>query len=90
MRPDDPLKTSLSAPSSDGIAGFVDVWETLHPGIAHPPSFCIADQKHGSPHCCDFVFVCDGLVPRLRKVAYQTETRASDHQPVIVEFLELG
>jgi len=86
MRPDDPLTRSLSAPLPDGVAGLVDVWETLHPGVAHPPSFCIADRKYGPPHCCDFVFISDGLVRRLRKVAYRTEARASDHQPVIVEF----
>ena len=78
------MKRSLSAPLPDGVAGLVDAWEALHPGVAHPPSFCIADQKYGPPHCCDFVLVSNGLVPRLRKVEYQTETRASDHQPAFI------
>ena len=84
MRPDDPVKLSLSQPTGD-VEGLLDAWDVLHPGTPHPPSFCIADQKYGSPHCCDFVLVSNGLVPRLRKVVYQTETRASDHQPVLVE-----
>lgn len=84
MRPDDPVKLSLSQPTGD-VEGLLDAWGVLHPGTQHPPSFCIADQKYGSPHCCDFVLVSNGLVPRLRKVVYQTETRASDHQPVLVE-----
>ena len=84
MRPDDPVKLSLSQRVGD-VGGLLDAWSILHPGTPHPPSFCIADRKYGSPHCCDFVFVSDGLAQRLRKVAYQTETRASDHQPVIVE-----
>ena len=84
MRPDDPVKLSLSQPTGD-VEGLLDAWGVLHPGTPHPPSFCIADQKYGSPHCCDFVLVSNGLVPRLRKVVYQTETRASDHQPVLVE-----
>lgn len=84
MRPDDPVKLSLSRPTGD-VGGLLDAWDVLHPGTPNPPSFCIADQKYGSPHCCDFVLVSNGLVPRLRKVVYQTETRASDHQPVLVE-----
>jgi endonuclease/exonuclease/phosphatase family metal-dependent hydrolase len=84
MRPDDPVKRSLSAPLPDGSAGLLDAWEALHPGIAHPPSFCIADQKYGPPHCCDFIFVSNDLAPRLRRVEYETATRASDHQPALI------
>ena len=44
------------------------------------------EQTHGDgPYCCDFVFVTGDLVPRLRSVRYDVDTRASDHQPVIVE-----
>ncbi|HET7156658.1 MAG TPA: hypothetical protein VFI87_14945, partial [Hyphomicrobiaceae bacterium] len=68
------------------VEGLMDAWGVLHPGTPHPPSFCIADQKYGLPHCCDFVLASSGLVPRLRTIVYQTETRASDHQPVLVEF----
>ena len=35
-------------------------WETLHRDAPHPPSFCLFDQTHGGPHCCDFVFVTAG------------------------------
>ena len=84
MHPDDPVKLSLSQPTGD-VEGLVDAWSVLHPDTPHPPSFCIADQRYGPPHCCDFVLVNGGLASRLRKVAYQTETRVSDHQPLIVE-----
>jgi endonuclease/exonuclease/phosphatase family metal-dependent hydrolase len=84
MRPDDPVKRSLSTPLPDGSAGLLDAWEALHPGIAHPPSFCIADQKYGPPHCCDFIFVSNDLAPRLQRVEYETATRASDHQPALI------
>jgi endonuclease/exonuclease/phosphatase family metal-dependent hydrolase len=86
MQPDDPVKRSLSEPAGE-VQGLVDAWEGLHPGVPHPPSFCIADQKYGAPHCCDFVLVSRDLVSRLSRIAYETETRASDHQPVLVEFL---
>lgn len=84
MRPHDPVKRSLSAALPDGSAGLVDAWEALHPGIAHPPSFCIADQKYGPPHCCDFIFVSNDLAPRLGRMEYDTRTRASDHQPAFM------
>lgn len=87
MPPDDPVKRSLSAPLPGDLAGLVDAWETLHPGEPHPSSFCIADQKYGAPHCCDYIFVSSDLVPRLRSITYDTATRASDHQPSFV-FLE--
>jgi endonuclease/exonuclease/phosphatase family metal-dependent hydrolase len=84
MRPDDPVKRGLCAPLPDGSAGLVDAWEALHPGSAHPPSFCIADQKYGPPHCCDFILVSTDLAPRLRRMEYETATRASDHQPALI------
>lgn len=86
MRPDDPVRRSLSQPVGE-VQGFADAWESLHPGVPHPPSFCIADQKYGAPHCCDFVLVSRDLVSRLTHMGYETETRASDHQPVLVEIL---
>jgi endonuclease/exonuclease/phosphatase family metal-dependent hydrolase len=84
MPPDDPVKRSLSEPMGD-VQGLIDVWENLHPGVPHPPSFCIADQKYGPPHCCDFVLVSPDLAPGVRRIAYETETRASDHQPVLLD-----
>lgn len=85
MKPDDATKASLSLPDAEGHAGFADAWLSLHPDTPHPPSFCIADQTYGTPHCCDYVWLSADLVPRLRDVVYQTQTRASDHQPVLVE-----
>jgi endonuclease/exonuclease/phosphatase family metal-dependent hydrolase len=37
------------------------------------------------PYCCDYVYVTEDLVPRLRSIAVDADNRASDHQPVIVE-----
>jgi endonuclease/exonuclease/phosphatase family metal-dependent hydrolase len=67
--------------------GFVDAWETLHPSEPHPPTFRLHERKPGeSPYCCDFVFVTPDLVPRLASIRIDADNRASDHQPVIVEF----
>lgn len=64
-----------------------DAWSELH-DAPHPPSFCIAEQIYGSPHCCDFIFVSEPLRSRLRSISYDVETRLSDHQPVLLELCE--
>lgn len=69
-----------------GIPGFVDAWRVLHPGEPHPPTFRAHEREAGeSPYCCDYVFVTEDLVPRLRAIRVDGANRASDHQPVIVE-----
>jgi len=85
MRPEDPVRQHLTAPLASGGAGLTDAWIALRPGIAHPASFCISDQTYGPPHCCDFLLASEGLLPRLQHIHYDTDTRASDHQPVLLE-----
>jgi endonuclease/exonuclease/phosphatase family metal-dependent hydrolase len=84
MRPEDPAKARVEAPLN-GAPAFRDAWQVLHPDEPYPPSFCIADRTYGPPHCCDFIFVTEDLAPRVARIAYETETRASDHQPVLIE-----
>lgn len=78
LKPEDPLHRKML----DG--GFVDAWQALNPGKPHPHSFRLF-EKEETPYCCDFVFVTPDLVPRLRSIRIDAETKASDHQPVIVE-----
>jgi endonuclease/exonuclease/phosphatase family metal-dependent hydrolase len=79
---DDPLHAELRA------GGLFDAWQALHPGKPHPPTFRLHQRKEGvAPFCCDFVFVTADLVPRLRSIRIDAESRASDHQPVSVELL---
>jgi endonuclease/exonuclease/phosphatase family metal-dependent hydrolase len=84
MRPDDKTKQRISQPIP-GAPALLDAWEVLHPGKKHPDSFCIYEQTFSGPHCCDFVFVTEDLAPRLRRVHYDTKTKVSDHQPVLIE-----
>ncbi|MEK6244449.1 MAG: endonuclease/exonuclease/phosphatase family protein [Pseudomonadota bacterium] len=80
MRPDDPLIARL-------MESYSDAWRIAHPGVPHPPSFFLHDREQGiAPYCCDFVFVTGDLAPRIASVRVDSETQASDHQPVIVEF----
>jgi endonuclease/exonuclease/phosphatase family metal-dependent hydrolase len=77
MPPEDPL-----------LGGFlVDAWRSLNPGKPHPHTFRVHERDKGeSPYCCDYVFVTGNLAPRLSSIRVDGENRASDHQPVIVDF----
>jgi len=85
MRASDPTKLRLSDPFETGAPALVDAWEAVNGSSDHPPSFCLYDQKSGSPHCCDFMFVTEDLAPRIRRIVYDQYSQASDHQPVLLE-----
>ncbi|MBV9191925.1 MAG: endonuclease/exonuclease/phosphatase family protein [Betaproteobacteria bacterium] len=86
MPPEDPLRTRFLEAFVDGTPKFMDAWQVLHPGEAHPHTFRVHERKDGqSPYCCDYVFVTENLVPRLRSIAVDADNQASDHQPVIIE-----
>jgi len=66
--------------------GFRDAWPLAHGSTPHAPTFRVFDRTYGpDPMACDFVFVSAGLAPRVRRVEVDLQTRASDHQPVVVE-----
>jgi endonuclease/exonuclease/phosphatase family metal-dependent hydrolase len=85
MKPEDPLKLRISDAFANGQPRLLDGWSLLHAGVPHPHSACIVDQSFASAHCCDYVFVTEDLAPRLRGIAYDTDTRVSDHQPILIE-----
>lgn len=63
-----------------------DAWRIMHGDAPHPPTFRLFDRTYGpDPVACDFVFLSDGLAPRLKSIAVDTATRVSDHQPVAIE-----
>jgi endonuclease/exonuclease/phosphatase family metal-dependent hydrolase len=78
LKPEDPLHRKMLE------GGFADAWQALNPGKPHPHSFKLYD-KNETPYCCDYVFVTPDLVPRLRSIRIDAESKASDHQPVILE-----
>ncbi len=85
MKPDDPVKALLAEPL--GVTGghMVDAWIAANGTKPHPISACVVDQTSEPPHCCDFVYLSEDLVPRLAAISYDGETRASDHQPAMLE-----
>jgi endonuclease/exonuclease/phosphatase family metal-dependent hydrolase len=64
--------------------GFVDAWQALNPGKPRQETFHLFDGE--TPYCCDYIFVTPDLAPRLKSIRIDTQTQASDHQPVLVEF----
>ena len=63
-----------------------DAWRVLNGNAPHAPTFRLFDRRYGpEPIACDFVFLSEGLAPRLRRIEVDPVTQASDHQPVFVE-----
>jgi len=78
-----PARGQLLAPFADGTPSFVDSWEVLHPGRAHPPTAGIHKVDWlDRPSCYDFVFLTGDLAPHLAEHHVNAATAASDHQPV--------
>lgn len=87
LEPTDPLHARMLAPFDADTPPLVDAWETLHPGVPHPSTFCIYMKMEpgGSELHCDFYFASADLVPRMKSIRVDQQTQASDHQPVILE-----
>jgi len=72
----------------EGAPLLVDAWTARHPASERVPTAGL----HGypwpqQPGCYDYFFVTEDLVPRVAAIEVQTETAASDHQPVIMELI---
>ena len=62
----------------------IDAWRTHHKGNSHTPTCGIFDLKQWKkgPHCRDYFFISQSLVRKINLVSVNTETDASDHQPI--------
>jgi endonuclease/exonuclease/phosphatase family metal-dependent hydrolase len=83
--PDSPDYRELLAPQPGALA-LVDAWRAIHPTGKHAPTAGL----HGfgwpeKPDTYDYFFVTEDLVPRLAGVEVQSETAASDHQPIVLD-----
>ena len=83
---DHPAYGEIQHPLASGAPRYRDAWPLVNGNHPHTPTFCVHDHEYSkTPYCCDFVFVSDDLAARVRRIAVDSETRASDHQPVFVE-----
>jgi endonuclease/exonuclease/phosphatase family metal-dependent hydrolase len=63
-----------------------DAWRLVQGDRAQPPTFHVHDSTYSPvPVACDFILVSAGLAPRVRRISVDSDTRVSDHQPVLVE-----
>lgn len=86
---DSPPYCAMLAPFGGAAPDLVDAWRAHHGALPHAPTCGIFDREQWQqgPHARDFWFVSAELAPRIKAVVVDTETDASDHQPV---WLELG
>ena len=64
-----------------------DAWPLVHGSATHAPTFGLVDHTYEpAPVAFDFVFVSDTLRDRVGDIRVESETRASDHQPVLIRF----
>jgi len=63
-----------------------DAWKLVHGGRPHTPTFGVHQRKYlPEPVAFDFVFVTGGLKEQVRRLAVDSASQASDHQPVALE-----
>ncbi|CAN5734226.1 endonuclease/exonuclease/phosphatase family protein [soil metagenome] len=80
------LQTPFQLDGSESTNVLHDTWPLVHGAQPHAPTFRLFDRSYGpDPIACDFVFVSDGLAAHVRRIEVDGVTRASDHQPVLVE-----
>ena len=83
----EPIHARLQRPIGADVPRYIDAWAANHPGAARDPTVGIFDKEqwHGRVFCCDFICVTEDLASRVRRVAVDLKTAASDHQPVLLE-----
>jgi len=87
FEPTDSLHERMLARFDDGTPPLFDAWEVAHPGAPHAATFKIHEKEapdEPEQHC-DFIFVSEDLVPRVKTLSVDQKTQASDHQPVLIE-----
>jgi endonuclease/exonuclease/phosphatase family metal-dependent hydrolase len=77
-------EASYAATTAPGA--YVDAWPALHGARPHDPTCGVHDRRQWPQggHARDFFFVSGRLAPRLRALAVDVATDASDHQPLLL------
>jgi endonuclease/exonuclease/phosphatase family metal-dependent hydrolase len=78
---DEPSYAATTAPGA-----YADAWPALHGARPHDPTCGVHDRRQWPQggHARDFFFVSGRLAPRLRALAVDVATDASDHQPLLL------
>ena len=87
FKPEDPEHGRITATLVPGAPGIVDAWQVAHPGLPHAPTVGV-HEKSWPLYCCDFFFLTEDLSARLEEVKVDSDTQASDHQPVLLRLAD--
>lgn len=85
----DPQHRLLHGAARGGL-NYRDAWVTCYPGRQHDLTCGLYDHVQWSDgaDCRDFIFVSEDLASRVRHVAVDGKTDASDHQPMMIELAD--
>ena len=80
----------MLAPLADEGPAIADAWRIAHGERAHDPTCGVFDhvQWPQGRHCRDFFFAVGAAADAVRSVWVNTDTDASDHQPLVLELAE--
>jgi endonuclease/exonuclease/phosphatase family metal-dependent hydrolase len=86
-KPGDVAYRRMTAPfESATTPALLDTWMIAKQDGPRAPTAGVHENSWAKePYCCDFVFVSANIVSRVRDVAVDVNTQASDHQPVLLE-----
>jgi endonuclease/exonuclease/phosphatase family metal-dependent hydrolase len=86
--PNEPEHAAITRPFSlpHAHGRLWDSWTLLRGRTPHAPTFQLFDRTYGPDALAfDFVFVSDSLKDKVRSLAIDGTTKASDHQPVALD-----
>ncbi|CAG2153984.1 hypothetical protein LMG19282_04531 [Cupriavidus campinensis] len=83
-KPEDVAYRTMLERYPDATPNWHDAWVHTHPGQPHAPTCALYDKKQWPepPFACDFVFVTENLLADVQRCEVNSETDASDHQPI--------
>ena len=81
-----PEHARLQAEIAPDVPRLVDAWTVAHAGEPHVPTAGVHVAIFtAGPQCFDFFFVSENLCERIAGVRVNPETKASDHQPAVLD-----
>ena len=85
----DPQHALIDRSARSGL-NYRDAWTICHRDLPRSPTCGLYDhvQLVDGPDCRDFIFATEDLARRVRRVEVNSETDASDHQPVLIELAD--
>ena len=85
--PEHAANADIQHSQAAGVPAYRDAWAIVHARQPHTPTFCVHSGAYSkTPYCCDFAFVSADCAQRVHAVEVQSQTQASDHQPVLLDF----